>query len=92
MSLSLVVAQILTGLTFGMLYFLIAVGLSIILGVMNVVNLAHGSMFVLGSLYGLFFHRDGLISGSALILSLIIPAYRGHDRTLFASQSLWQTL
>ena len=77
MSLSLAAAQILTGLTFGMLYFLIAVGLSIILGVMNVVNLAHGSMFVLGAYMAYSFIGTGLNFWTALILSLIISGVIG---------------
>lgn len=76
-SLSLFVAQILTGITFGMLYFLIAVGLSIILGVMNVVNLAHGSLFVLGAYVAYSFISNGLNFWIALILSLIISALVG---------------
>lgn len=77
MSLSLFVAQVLTGFTFGMLYFLIAVGLSIILGVMNVVNLAHGSLFVLGAYVAYSFISNGVNFWVALILSLIVAALLG---------------
>ncbi|PLS17053.1 branched-chain amino acid ABC transporter permease [Bacillus sp. M6-12] len=49
MSLSILSVQILTGLAYGMLYFMIAAGLTIILGVMNIVNLAHGTFFLIGS-------------------------------------------
>ncbi|MBX6394373.1 MAG: branched-chain amino acid ABC transporter permease [Alicyclobacillaceae bacterium] len=46
---SILLVQILTGLAYGMLYFMIAAGLTVILGVMNVVNLAHGTFFLIGA-------------------------------------------
>ena len=48
-----VVAQLLNGLVYGMLLFLMAAGLSLIFGLMNVVSLAHGSFFMLGAFFGL---------------------------------------
>src|SRR5271154_4818947 len=47
------VAQLLNGLVYGVLLFLIAAGLSLIFGLMNVVSLAHGSFFMLGAYLGL---------------------------------------
>src|SRR5437879_6141315 len=49
----LVLAQLLNGLVYGMLLFLMAAGLSLIFGLMNVVSLAHGSFFMLGAFFGL---------------------------------------
>jgi branched-chain amino acid transport system permease protein len=40
---------LLPGLALGMLYFLIAAGLSLIFGLMDVLNFAHGSLFMLGA-------------------------------------------
>jgi len=45
--------QILNGLQFGMLLFLIASGLTLTFGVMGIINLAHGAFFMLGA-YGAF--------------------------------------
>ncbi|MQA88419.1 MAG: branched-chain amino acid ABC transporter permease [Streptosporangiales bacterium] len=45
--------QALNGLSFGMLLFLIAAGLSVSFGVMRVLNLSHGSFFLLGGYLGL---------------------------------------
>jgi branched-chain amino acid transport system permease protein len=42
-----VVLQILNGLSFAMLLFLLASGLSLIFGLMNLVNLAHGSFYLI---------------------------------------------
>lgn len=41
--------QILNGLSFGFLLFLLAAGLSLIFGLMRIINLAHGSFFMLGA-------------------------------------------
>jgi len=42
-------AQILNGLQYGLLLFLISSGLTLIFGVMRVINLAHGSLFMVGA-------------------------------------------
>ena len=42
-------AQILNGLQYGLLLFLISSGLTLIFGVMRVINLAHGSLFMIGA-------------------------------------------
>ncbi|MFQ6576534.1 branched-chain amino acid ABC transporter permease [Pseudomonas sp. UM16] len=47
--LSLYLFQLLNGLGLGMIYFLIAVGLTIIFGLLNFVNFAHGAFFLLGA-------------------------------------------
>ncbi len=46
---TLYLAQICNGIGIGMIYFLIAVGLSIIFGIMNFVNFAHGAFYLLGA-------------------------------------------
>jgi branched-chain amino acid transport system permease protein len=43
------VFQILNGVSFGMLLFLLAAGLSLIYGLMRILNLAHGSYYILGA-------------------------------------------
>src|SRR5574341_855538 len=47
------IIQALNGISFGMLLFLLAAGLSLIFGVMKVLNLAHGSLYLLGGYLGL---------------------------------------
>ena len=41
--------QVLNGVSFGMLLFLLGAGLSLIYGVLRILNLAHGSYYVLGA-------------------------------------------
>ncbi len=49
MSLTLLIEQILNGLQFGVMLFLMAAGLTLIFGVMGLINLAHGSLFMVGA-------------------------------------------
>ncbi len=49
MTWSLVFEQLLNGLQYGVMLFLMAAGLTLILGIMNMVNLAHGSLFMVGA-------------------------------------------
>jgi len=44
----------LNGLCFGMLLFVLAAGLSLIFGIMHVINLAHGSLYMVGAYFGVF--------------------------------------
>jgi branched-chain amino acid transport system permease protein len=48
---TLYLIQLLNGIGVGMIYFLIAVGLSVIFGIMNFVNFAHGAFFLLGAYF-----------------------------------------
>ena len=44
--------SLLNGLSFGMVLFLIASGLSIIIGVMGIINLSHGALYMFGGYFG----------------------------------------
>ena len=46
------IVQSLNGISFGMLLFLLAAGLSLVFGLMGIVNLAHGSFYLLGAYIG----------------------------------------
>ncbi len=52
-SASCLVTQVSAGLTIGMLLFLVASGLTLIFGVLGLVNFAHGSLYMLGSYFAL---------------------------------------
>ncbi len=49
MNLSLVLGQVLNGVVTGMLYALMGVGLSLILGILNLPNFAHGTLYAVGA-------------------------------------------
>jgi len=49
MSVSLVVEQALNGLQFGLMLFLMAAGLTLVFGIMDMINLAHGSLYMIGA-------------------------------------------
>ena len=49
MNATLVIEQVLNGLQFGVMLFLMAAGLTLVFGIMNLVNLAHGSMYMVGA-------------------------------------------
>jgi branched-chain amino acid transport system permease protein len=54
LSLSSVLAYMVVGLAEGMIFVLMALGLSLIFGLLGIVNFAHGSLFVLGAFSGFF--------------------------------------
>jgi branched-chain amino acid transport system permease protein len=49
MSFTLILEQSLNGLQLGLMLFLIAAGLTLIFGIMDMVNLAHGSLYMIGA-------------------------------------------
>jgi branched-chain amino acid transport system permease protein len=49
MSYSLIVEQLLNGVQFGVMLFLMSAGLTLVFGIMNLINLAHGSLYMAGA-------------------------------------------
>ena len=49
MSLALVLEQLLNGVQFGLMLFLMSAGLTLVFGVMGLINLAHGSLYMIGA-------------------------------------------
>jgi branched-chain amino acid transport system permease protein len=48
-TLHLLLEQLLNGCQFGVMLFMIAAGLTLVFGIMNMINLAHGSLYMLGA-------------------------------------------
>jgi branched-chain amino acid transport system permease protein len=63
---TLLAPHIFNGLTLGLLFALIALGFTLIVGVMEVINLAHGSLFALGAYFALSIIGADRFSGGAL--------------------------
>ncbi|HEX7589343.1 MAG TPA: branched-chain amino acid ABC transporter permease [Anaerolineae bacterium] len=69
--------QLLNGLTSGVLLFLISAGLAIIFGMMDVINLAHGSFYMLGAYIGLSLSRATQNFWIALLVAPLLVAILG---------------
>ncbi len=71
MSGTLFLVQVLNGLQLGVLLFLIAAGLTLVFGVMDFINLAHGVQYMLGAYLAVAFY--GVVGNflAALVLALI---------------------
>ena len=75
-SLSALAAQVFTGLVLGMIYVLLAIGLSLIFGLMTVVNFSHGAFYMLGAYFGFFLF--GLTKNfwvSLLVAPILVGAF-----------------
>jgi branched-chain amino acid transport system permease protein len=68
----------LDGLAFGLLLFTVAAGLTLIFGVMDVLNLAHGSLYLAGAYVAYLLSRGGLLDlAAALAVGALIGAGGG---------------
>ncbi len=80
MTITLFLEQILNGIQFGVFLFLISAGMTLVLGIMNVVNLAHGSLYMVGayvattmySLTGNLFFAFVLMVPILLVVGMIV--------------------
>jgi len=68
--------QLLNGIQLGMLLFLLAAGLTLIFGIMDLVNLAHGSLYMIGAYFAATFAdwTDSFVLGAilALLATLVV--------------------
>jgi branched-chain amino acid transport system permease protein len=66
----LFIEQCLNGVQLGLLLFLLAAGLTLVFGIMDLVNLAHGSLYMLGAYFAATFAAwtDSFIAGALLAL------------------------
>lgn len=70
-SASCAVTQLSTGLLTGMLLFLVAAGLSLIFGILGIVNFAHGAFYMLGA----YFAFAGYEATGSFIVALVCGAF-----------------
>ncbi|RYF34595.1 MAG: branched-chain amino acid ABC transporter permease [Comamonadaceae bacterium] len=66
----LLALQLVSGIALGAIYALLAVGLSLIFGMLTVVNFAHGAFFMVGAFLGVYFQS---LTGSFLLSLVITP-------------------
>ena len=69
---SLFVEQSLNGVQLGVQLFLMSAGLTLVFGIMNLINLAHGSLYMAGAFFAAAFIQ--LTGSFVLALALAIPA------------------
>ena len=72
MNLLLVLEQTLNGLQLGIMLFLVSAGLTLVFGIMNLINLAHGSLYMVGAYFAAVFL--GWTGHFVLAAFLAIPA------------------
>ena len=72
MTTQLLLIQLLNGLQLGILLFLIAAGLTLVFGVMDFINLAHGVQYMLGAYFAAYF--SAMTGSFWLALLLALPA------------------
>lgn len=66
--------QLLNGLTLGVMYVIIASGLSLIFGMMDVINFAHGALYMFGAYFGLTLFK---LTGSFWVSLAVAPIIVG---------------
>ncbi len=69
-TLDLFLLQLMTGIALGAVYALLAVGLSLIFGMLTVVNFAHGAFFMVGAFLGVYFMN---LTGNFWFSLLLVP-------------------
>jgi branched-chain amino acid transport system permease protein len=85
----LVLEQTLNGLQFGVMLFLMAAGLTLVFGIMNLVNLAHGALYMLGAYFAAtFFAKTGSFP-LAVVLALAATLLVGVATELIALRTLY---
>ena len=94
----LLLEQCLNGLQLGILLFLLAAGLTLVFGIMDLVNLAHGSLYMMGAYFattfagwtGSFLLGALLALPAALLLGIVVEVVA--LRTLYSRDHLDQVL
>ena len=83
------IEQCLNGVQLGMLFFLLAAGLTLIFGIMDLVNLAHGSLYMLGAYFAATFAAatDSFVLGA--LLALVATALCGMVLEVIAIRPLY---
>jgi len=71
MSTTLRLVQALNGLQLGILLFLLAAGLTLVFGIMNFINLAHGSLYMMGAFIAatVFRHTGSFLLAAAAVVA-----------------------
>src|SRR3979411_1161676 len=98
MNFVLLLEQTLNGLQLGVMLFLMSAGLTLVFGIMNLVNLAHGSFYMVGAYLATYFYQAtgsyllGVLLGLAGTLVVGVAVELVALRTLYERDHLDQVL
>ena len=98
MSIELLIEQLFNGLGYGLMLFLLAAGLTLVFGVMDTMNLAHGSLFMLGAYTAAAVHQRtdsfplAVLAAVVCIAVLAAVLERTLMRRLYVSSHLVQVV
>ena len=81
--------QLFNGLTVGSVYSLVALGLTLVYGILHIPNFAHGALYMVGGYVTLLFMTSmGLHYWIAIFLSIIIVGLLGVSDGTYCFQSI----
>jgi branched-chain amino acid transport system permease protein len=89
-TLTLIAEQALNGLQLGVMLFLMAAGLTLVFGIMNMVNLAHGALYMVGAYLATFFFQKTGSFPLAVALALAGTLVVGIVTELVALRTLYE--
>lgn len=87
---TIVIEQILNGLQFGVMLFLLAAGLTLIFGIMDVINLAHGSLYMTGAYAAAYTAEKTGSFFLAIMAGLLITGIAGMIMEYFVVRRLYR--
>lgn len=90
MDLQLIVSQLLNGLQLGVLLFLVSAGLTLVLGIMNFVNLAHGSMYMLAAYFAAQTHTLTGSFGISVVSAVVLTFAAGMVIDVICLRTLYE--
>ncbi|MDZ5456912.1 branched-chain amino acid ABC transporter permease [Azohydromonas lata] len=90
MSSTLVLAQLLNGLQYGVLLFLLAAGLTLVFGIMSFVNLAHGSLYMMGAYAAAVAYAHTESFGLSVLAAMLVALLLGLVLEVVAVSRLYQ--
>lgn len=85
----LIIEQFLNGVQIGLLLFLLAAGLTLVFGIMDLVNLAHGSLYMMGAYFAAVFTQWTGNFFAGAFLALIAGALLGIVTEMVALRTLY---
>jgi branched-chain amino acid transport system permease protein len=86
----LIAEQALNGLQLGVMLFLMAAGLTLVFGIMNMVNLAHGALYMVGAYLATFFFQQTGSFPLAVVLALAGTLLVGVLTEVIALRTLYE--